>query len=87
MSFPSKIPQVNHHSNGSELIPSGVPLEVSVDPGLGSGYVQDEAGVLDNYAVEPPVIGSRQSRKQLIVLGLGAIAVLFSLLWIVSSVS
>ncbi|MBD2654697.1 MULTISPECIES: hypothetical protein [Synechocystis] len=87
MSFPSKIPQVTHHSNGSELIPSGVPLEVPVESDLGSGYVQDEAGVLNNYSVEPPVTGVKQSRERLILLGLGAIAVLFSLLWIVSSVS
>jgi hypothetical protein len=80
--------KVSHHSDGQELIPAETPLEVAVDPNLPLGYVQDEQGVLDNYAVEPTISPVRKPTPEvLILLGLGAIAILFSLLWIVSSVS
>ena len=85
MSITSK---VSHHSDGHELIPAEAPLELQVDPNLPSGYVQNEQGVLDNYAVEPPIApGTKLTPERLILLGLGAIAVFFSLMWIVSGVS
>ncbi|AIE74172.1 MULTISPECIES: hypothetical protein [unclassified Synechocystis] len=85
MSLTSK---VSHHSGDKELIPAETPLAVTVDPNLPSGYVQDEQGVLDNYAVEPAISPVHQPTPEiLILLGLGAIAIFFSLMWIVSEVS
>jgi hypothetical protein len=85
MSVTSK---VHHHSDGRELIPAEAPLELQVDSNLPSGYVQDEQGVLDNYAVEPTIAAvNKPTPERLILLGLGAIAVFFSLMWVVSGVS
>ncbi|MFN9175780.1 MAG: hypothetical protein ACK58N_15090 [Synechocystis sp.] len=82
MSLTSK---VGHHSDGSELIPSEAPLEQHTNPDLPSGYVQDEEGVLDNYALEPTIAKvALPSSERLILSGLGVIAIFFSLIWIVS---
>jgi len=85
MSLTSK---ANHQSDGTELIPAEAPQETSLDPNLPSGYVQNDQGVLDNYAVEPTIAPvTKATPEGLILLGLGAIAIFFSLMWIVSAVS
>lgn len=88
MSQANKIPPISHHSDGSELIPSEVPLEIPVDANLSAGYVQDEEGIINNYAVETPMVARvKPSSEKMIVLSLGTIAIFFLLLWVVSGVS
>jgi hypothetical protein len=84
----------SHHSDGSELIPAEVQANIrhddtqSIDMPFVVGYTIDDEGLINNFAIEPPIYPSvhpslRQQRQYLV---LGAAAFLFVAMLLLTAV-
>jgi hypothetical protein len=99
MSYTDKEKQAVAHppSDGSELIPAEVQANTREEAGktlnkpLGSGSTVDDEGLINNYAVEPPMAKAEypSPKQQRRYLFLGAAALLFVgfVVWIAFAVS
>lgn len=80
-----------HYSDGSELIPSEIPSDLQQNDHLVAGYTADDEGIINNYALEPPISAASYptSKQQIryIVWGVGAIVLVTTILYIALSVS
>jgi hypothetical protein len=83
--------KVAHHSDGSELIPSEAPAELSSQDNLTAGYTKDDEGLINNYALEPAMTKAKyptpKQQVRYLFWGLGAIVLIGVLFLIVFAVS
>jgi hypothetical protein len=88
---PDNSEKVVHNSDGSELIPSEVPVELPNQDNLVAGYTKDDEGIINNYAVEPAMTAATYptSKQQLryVFWGVGAIVFVSVILLIAFSIS
>jgi hypothetical protein len=80
-----------HHSDGSELIPSEIPSDLHQNDRLVAGYTADDEGIINSYALEPAISTAEyptpKQQMRYIILGIGAIVLIASILFIAFSVS
>ncbi|MBR8826594.1 MAG: ssl1498 family light-harvesting-like protein [Gomphosphaeria aponina SAG 52.96 = DSM 107014] len=81
----------SHHSDGSELVPAEITSDLQSDEILVAGYTQDDEGIIDNYAVEPPMSTATyptpKQQLRYVFLGAGAIVLVGITLWITFAIS
>jgi hypothetical protein len=87
----------HHTSDGSELIPaevqSGTKEEINQrqNKSLEAGYIVDDEGIVNNYAVEPDTslanYPSPEQQKRYLLMGVGATLLVTSVLAIAFTVS
>lgn len=86
-----------HYSNGSELIPAEVQVNIrhdqdqSLETPFVIGYTIDDEGLINNFAVEPAIYPSeypsRRRQRQYSVIGASAILFIAVLILVAFSVS
>jgi hypothetical protein len=83
--------KVTYHSDGSELIPSEAPTELSSQDNLTAGYTKDDEGLINNYALEPAMTSAKyptlKQQVRYLFWGLGAIALIGALFLVVFAAS
>lgn len=83
--------KTSHHSDGSELVPAEITSENQLNDKIVAGYTADDEGIINNYAVEPPMFAAtypnRKQQLRYVFLGAGAIVFLGMILLITFAIS